>query len=236
MSIDLKNPVHKQLVESGLAASNRGQEGVKRIDGKKTTLGKDDFMKILMAEVKNQDPFNPMDSKEYGAHLAQFAQLEQMVNMNTNLGQINSTQSVGNKNELVNYIGKEIFAENDTFDFVPGKEASLPYNLEKDAEFVEISIHDLTTGELVTTLNPGKNSAGTYSVKWDGKDSEGIIRSDGKFNYKVAAKNLFNIEVPADTYMKGTVTGVSFEGNKPVLMIGENQVGLENIKKVFVKK
>jgi len=231
VSVDLTNPVHKKFIEAGIAAAAKKQS---RGVGGKERLGKDDFMKILMAEINNQDPFNPMDSKEYGAHLAQFSQLEQMVNMNSNLKQIHSSQGIGNKNELVAYIGKEVHAQQNKFEFKNGKDSILPFNLAKDAQTVDVKIFDVK-GEEVVTLNLGSKNGGTVSAKWNGLDKDDVIVPDGQYTYSVIAKNIFGGEVPSDTFVKGKVTGVSFENNRPVLIVGNSRIEPENVMRVFAK-
>lgn len=236
MEIDFNNPAVKKMMEDGLQKQGKlnpiqGPDagGVK---GSSKKVNKDDFLKILMAEVKNQDPFNPMDTKQYGSHLAQFSQLEQMVNMNTNLGKMSGNQNITNRNELVAYIGKEIHAKNDSFEYTPGKNALVPFNLSKDAENVDLNIFD-TEGKLVKTVNLGRKAAGLVNAPWDGLTNDGIISPQGKFSFKVEAKNAFGVNIPTDGYIKGKVTGVSFEDNKPLLLIGETKVEPTNVMKVL---
>jgi flagellar basal-body rod modification protein FlgD len=66
----------------------------------KNQLGKDDFLKLLVAQLKNQNPLNPMDDKEFIAQLAQFSTLEQMQNLNTSFSAVRA----------INLIGKNIYA------------------------------------------------------------------------------------------------------------------------------
>src|SRR5699024_327692 len=70
--------------------------------------GKDDFLKILIAQLQNQDPANPMDDREFIAQMAQFSSLEQMTNMNTaiqHMAHLQSSQSLVQHSEL---IGKKV--------------------------------------------------------------------------------------------------------------------------------
>ncbi|MFV9567463.1 flagellar hook capping FlgD N-terminal domain-containing protein [Thermoanaerobacter mathranii] len=66
----------------------------------KKQLGKDDFLKLLVAQLKNQNPLNPMDDKEFIAQLAQFSTLERMQNLNTNFSAVRA----------INLLGKNIYA------------------------------------------------------------------------------------------------------------------------------
>ena len=63
------------------------------------SLGKDDFLKLLITQLSNQDPTSPMDNTQFIAQMAQFSSLEQMTNMNQEFGKLNnmlvSSQAVG---------------------------------------------------------------------------------------------------------------------------------------------
>ncbi len=62
---------------------------------KKLGLGKDDFLKLLITELKNQNPLEPMDSREYITQLAQFNSLEQMINLNDRLAHFSALSMIG---------------------------------------------------------------------------------------------------------------------------------------------
>ncbi|ATL39518.1 flagellar hook assembly protein FlgD [Bacillus velezensis] len=86
-----------------------------------TNLGKDEFLKILMTQVQNQDPLNPVDDKEFISQMATFSSLEQMMNMNTTM-----TKFVENQDPFtmyVNWIGKNV-----TFSDSDGKDQTSPVN------------------------------------------------------------------------------------------------------------
>ncbi|MGP4080225.1 flagellar hook assembly protein FlgD [Pseudalkalibacillus sp. R45] len=73
-----------------------------------TNLGKDDFLKILIAQLANQDPLNPMEDREFISQMASFSSLEQMVNMNDTLQNWVSHQNNGQLLQYSQLIGKEI--------------------------------------------------------------------------------------------------------------------------------
>ncbi|WP_333652365.1 flagellar hook assembly protein FlgD [Dissulfurispira sp.] len=74
----------------------------------KKELGKDDFLNLLIAQLKNQDPLNPMKDQEFIAQLATFSSLEQVSNMNKNLEEFLKQQSYQNATVASTMIGKEI--------------------------------------------------------------------------------------------------------------------------------
>ena len=78
-------------------------------------LGKDAFLKLLIAELSNQDPLNPVEDREFISQMATFSSLEQMQNMNSTL----TSMSEANKFSAVSYIGKAIAFTNDEGKQVP---------------------------------------------------------------------------------------------------------------------
>jgi flagellar basal-body rod modification protein FlgD len=68
-------------------------------------LGKDDFLKLLVAQLQHQDPGNPMDSSQFMGQLAQFSALEQMTNVATAVDGLKQSMSLGQSVEL---IGKQL--------------------------------------------------------------------------------------------------------------------------------
>lgn len=74
----------------------------------KSTLGKDDFLKILIAQLQNQDPSNPMDDREFIAQMSQFSSLEQMTNMNQSIQNFVNLQTSQNLIQHSELIGKKV--------------------------------------------------------------------------------------------------------------------------------
>ncbi|MBU8911758.1 MAG: flagellar hook assembly protein FlgD, partial [Desulfobacterales bacterium] len=73
-----------------------------------STMGKDDFLKMMIAQLQHQDPLNPLDGTDFTAQLAQFSSLEQLSNMNTQLETLGLYQSSLNNAQSISLIGKEI--------------------------------------------------------------------------------------------------------------------------------
>ena len=84
-----------------------------------TSLGKDEFLTLLMAELQNQDPLDPMDNTEWISQLAEFSSLEQMTDMNESLQEmIESNEAIADSvynSMLVNYVGQEVTADSSIF-------------------------------------------------------------------------------------------------------------------------
>ena len=90
----------------GTAYSEATGEALRRTQNE---LGKDAFLKILITQLSNQDPLDPLKDKDFIAQMAQFSTLEQMTNMNRSIEQMNAVA----KGSSVNYIGRVIEYEDD---------------------------------------------------------------------------------------------------------------------------
>jgi len=98
--------------------------GVMSIDNSKTVtkmadddsaLGKDDFLKLLIAQLSAQDPLDPMGAQDFSAQLAQFSGLEQMTNVNSNLEILQKLQTASQNTSSLNLIGKTVESYGNAF-------------------------------------------------------------------------------------------------------------------------
>jgi len=192
----------------------------------KKELGKEDFLKLLVEQLKHQDPLNPMESAEFTAQLAQFSSLEQLFGMNENLEGIQQVLSNENKENLIELIGKTVKADDNTILVEDGNAASGSYTLEEEAD-VAISVYD-GDGIEIRRLYPGRQAAGEHNVDWDGRDDSGEMVKDGIYTFEVIAKDDAGNYVTANTYISGEVTGVTYKYGIPYLMIGDKLVSSDN--------
>ncbi len=189
---------------------------------KQDTLGKDDFLKMLVAQLKNQDPLNPLDGADFTAQLAQFSSLEQLSNMNAQLEFANLYQASLNNAQSVSLIGKEVTATGDIVR-AEGASADLNYILSEDARDITIKIYD-ADGNLMDTLEPGSQEEGENSVTWD---CSGV--ADGNYSFEVSATSGNGDEIPVYTIMTGRVTGVTFKDGSPYLSVNGRDIAFGDV-------
>ncbi|MFW6148131.1 MAG: flagellar hook assembly protein FlgD [Thermodesulfobacteriota bacterium] len=185
-------------------------------------LGKDEFLTLLITQLQNQDPLNPLESTEFTQQLAQFNSLEQLFSINDNLANIQKALDSQEEDNLLDLIGKTVKADDDTILVQEGKVVPGSYSLDEAAD-VTISVYD-SNGSEVRTLQQGALTAGNHDVVWDGRSETGERMADGVYTFDVSARNEEGNPVAAHTYTWGEVTGVTYEHLSPYLMIGEKLV------------
>lgn len=190
------------------------------------SVGKDEFMKLLLAQLKNQDPLKPMDGTDFAAQLAQFSSLEQLKNLNTTLETQSLNQMTLGYVQSVNMIGKEAVSNSGNTVTANGQTAELNYSLAKDAQSVTISIMN-KDGKLVKSWDESARTAGMNSATWD---CSGVEKGD--YTYQIAARDSSGAPVAAETMTTGVVTAVHFRSNQILVTLNGREVPLSAISEV----
>lgn len=204
---------------------------------KNDTLGQDEFLLLLVTQLQNQDPLNPMDSKEFTAQLAQFSSLEQMTRMNTTLNSISESQNGLSYIQAASYIGKNVTAQGNLINLSRGEGdegedgVDIKFNIGNNASQIVISIYD-EAGELVHKIERGSTDRGAVSVYWNGLKSDGTLAPEGLYGYSVMALDHDGKSVSVETTVTVPVTGVDLRGNVPYLISGERAVPLNSVLEV----
>ncbi len=198
---------------------------------KSRALGKDAFLTMLVAQMKNQDPLNPVENTEFTAQLAQFSSLEQMFNINDNLKNIQMSQSSLNNTQAINIIGKEIKAEGNSIKHTAGGQTNINYKLSSAAKEVKTSIYD-SRGDLVRVTSESAKDSGEHTFAWDGKDNLGNIMSDGTYSFMTHAVDVSGTDIEVTPLIRGTVTGVSFDNGNTLISVGGQNVSMNSIIEV----
>jgi len=185
-------------------------------------LGKDDFLNLLVTQLKNQDPLKPMDSSAYVAELAQFSQLEQTSNQTALLKQVLDVQQSNAQYSLLPLVGREVQIQGAMIKLGDGT-ASLDYSLAADAASVKLSILN-ASNQVVRTFDLGKQSAGLQQVVWDGNDQNGVKMQPGTYTYAMGARDAQNQDVPVVAMSRVRITGVRMGEGQPQVVSGDQAI------------
>jgi flagellar basal-body rod modification protein FlgD len=165
----------------------------------------DRFLKLLVAQLKNQDPLNPMDNAQMTSQMAQMSTVEGIEKLNTTLNSMVESVSNSQSMQAASLIGKNVM--------VPGNQLTLSkgaayagINLAKAADNVKIHILD-STGKEVQVESLGAQKAGVLNFAWDGKLSDGTTAADGTYKFTVEATQ-GGSSVTVDALQIGTVSAL----------------------------
>lgn len=191
-------------------------------------LGKDDFLKLLLAQVSHQDPLSPMDNQAFVAQLAQFANVEQLQAANGTLGSMVVAQAAGNQTAAASLVGKDVLYRSDQVELKAGAPAAVHGNLGADAATVTAVITD-AYGKTVRTLHFSAAQAGAFVGSWDGRDDSGAMLPPGQYKSRVTAADTAGKPIDTLTAGAGRVTGVSFANGAAELVVDGVRVKLSDV-------
>jgi flagellar basal-body rod modification protein FlgD len=215
-----------EALNTGYIISSASNENTSSSSGT-DELGKDEFLKLFIAQIQYQDPLNPLDSAEFTAQLAQFSSVEQLYGMNSKLGNIEETMNnQSEQRDNLGYIGKTVKADDNTMHVDNGTVQSGSYTLDGSG-YVTIDVYD-SDGIIVRTFYKGWEDKGEHDVSWDGRDDAGAIAGDGSYTFEVTARDEDGFYVPSNTYISGEVTGITYQDGQPYLMIGDRIINDNN--------
>jgi flagellar basal-body rod modification protein FlgD len=201
--------------------------------GVEKEMGREEFLKLLVAQLQNQDPLKPQDNAQFVAELATFSNLEQTMGINDRLDAL-SAQNQGLQNsQVVSMVGKTATVRGSMVT-ANGSGTPVPVNFELlgDAEQLSITLADLN-GKKVRTVDIGARSAGQVAINWDGKTDTGLIAPKGTYTVTINAKSAAGGNVASTQETSGIVDAVSFDKGYPVLKLSNGvQVPISDLLKV----
>ncbi len=209
-----------------------GSQGGQTNTTKTDSLGKSDFLHLLVTQLQNQDPLNPADSTEFTAQLATFSSLEELQNIGATLEGVSTSQTILTNSQAVDYIGKRVTALGDQINVAQGEVDPVVFNLESGAQEVYLNIYN-TFGEFVQNIELGPMAAGEQQVDWDGRNQYGNPSPDGAYRYDITAVDPEGHSVNATKFTAGTVTGVTYKNGTAYLTTDFQEVALGNVVKVI---
>lgn len=170
----------------------------------------DQFLQLLVTQMQNQDPLNPMDNSEFTNQLTQFSQLEQMQNMNSQMQEsMIYTQSLNNT-MMLGLVGKNATVEGSSV-AVDGENISSNQVNVTTGGIITVEVKD-DAGNVVRTYET-TSEAGWNDISWDGQDNNGDTVADGNYTLNITAQDNAENEVNFTSYMTGMVDSIRFENN-----------------------
>jgi len=203
--------------------------GTSASDG--VAMGKEDFLKLLVAQLKNQDPLNPQDPTQFTAQLAQFSQLEQSIETNKNLSNLSGMSTDVEQMSALSLIGKPVTVAAENFD-LNGTDAPpvLGYRLDSNAADVKVSVLN-SSGVAVDTLEASSVAAGDHMIEWDGKDADGNALPAGHYFLSVMAQDNTGASQTATALVKTAVSGIDLDASGSQVVTANGTYAMNQVKR-----
>lgn len=187
------------------------------------------FLNLLVTQLKNQDPLDPMDANEFTSQLVQFASVEQQIYQNANLEKMLNVQQTSQVASMVQFIGNTVETSGNEI-YLENSSARFTYELGIKADKVDITIQN-SSGLTVYNIE-GNLEAGLHEFTWDGKNGTGTDQDDGNYVVTVTAQDRQgDLQDVAQTVF-GKVTGAGAEDGVVSLYMGDVIYGLDKVLSV----
>ncbi len=194
------------------------------------SMGKEDFLKLLVAQLENQDPMNPSDPTEFTAQLAQFSQLEQLTNITDSLDGLNKMSGEMQRMSALSLMGQEVVAQSDQFQY-NGDPMELGYRLELPADDVKLYVLN-QTGATMATISAAQTGPGQNFISWDGLTDYGMPAEPGDYSLVVRAVDKNDQSLSAESLIKGRVEAVDMTGGGSQLETSAGNFAMSKVERV----
>ena len=218
--------------------SNTGTDGPTSTTTDRLTSDKNTFLKLLVAQLSNQDPLNPTEDKEFVSQLAQFTSLEQLQSINTGVETLNSTIHDGQMMTATGFIGKDVMVTGNQITKLNNAEGDILtttvyYTLDDPVAKHQITVRDKTTGMPVYTEELGARQAGSYPYIWEGKDDDGREVASGAYDIYITAQDANDKPALVKTQFAARVlTVMNEDGVYKLTLDGGRTVNLMDVTEV----
>jgi flagellar basal-body rod modification protein FlgD len=190
------------------------------------------FMKLLVTQLKNQDPLNPMDNAQMTSQMAQINTVSGIAQLNTTLQALSASLTPNQTVQAAGMIGHGAMVPGGGISLVSGSPGMGGFSLPSVSDATTVSIYD-STGALVNTLNMGVRPAGVTDWQWDGTNGSGAAMPAGNYSFKVNA-TLAGNPVAANTLQYGVINSVTQGATGLTLGVGSLQnIALTQIQQVL---
>ncbi len=188
----------------------------------KKALDKDDFMRIMITEMRHQDPTKPMDSDRMATQMAQITSVEQLKNVSNAIEKMADKNNASDRLAMSGMIGRSVTVDKGRFTHQKGTISPINFDLPEDASKIKISILNEQGEEVAARdLEPMKSGQNVYS--WDGITASNTQTGSGTYLVRVEAENAKGGKIKVDPISREKIVGVSFEGGDTHFLVGDSK-------------
>ena len=187
------------------------------------------FLTLLTTQLQNQNPLEPLDTNQFTQQLVQFASVEQSIQTNDNLEALRSLTTASTVTSAVSFVGKVVTAAGDTTQLLNGN-AAWSYTSPVDSPEAKVTVTN-SAGQVVFSQDMALQ-AGTNTITWDGRRTDGSLAPNGTYRISIDAKDADGKSIDVDTNIAGVVQAVDLTTAEPFLTVNGSNIKFSAVKSV----
>ena len=195
-----------------------------------TDSGQDRFLTLLVAQMKNQDPLNPLDNAQVTSQLAQINTVNGIEKLNQTLNKLLDSNQSMQALQAATVVGREVLAEGNGIVLSDGA-ARAGFELQDGADQVMVTVSS-AGGQVVHRATLSNLAAGIHTFEWDGKTDAGAAATAGSYSFAVTAKQGVS-DAKVQALSVSRVDGVSNGGNGISVRTSGGTLDWSKIKQVM---
>lgn len=202
---------------------------------KKTSLGQDQFLKLMTTQMTHQDPTKPMQNGEFLSQMAQFGTVSGIQDLQQSFKDFAAAISSDQTLQAASLVGRTVSAPSQEGLLAAGGEIKGMVNLPTSSANVNLKIMDPVSGDVVSIKKLGGHSAGPLPFVWDGINSQGNLAHPGVYKVQVEA-SLDGVNTLLPLEIQSRVESVSMDSSKNSLqvnLVGLGAVNFNQIKQIL---
>jgi flagellar basal-body rod modification protein FlgD len=220
---------------AGASAAANGSNATRSSAKDVAELGRNDFLRLLVSQLENQDPLQPAKDTEFVAQLATFSSLEQLIDMNERMDSVISGQQELVNSQALDLVGKEVLLDTGgTLQLEGGRAETIVFDLDQRPPEARLDIYD-ESGRRVRSMELESLRAGRHQVRWDGLDDDGNELAPGTYRAEVVLGNEEVGESTVMPFVSMPVEGLHVGPQGIALASDARVVGLEQVLEIRAK-
>ncbi len=194
------------------------------------TLGENDFLTMMMAQLQNQDPLNPMDNSAFVAQLAQFSQVSGIQNLNTTMSSLSSNMTSNQALQASSLIGKQVYVNSNQAAYNGQGSFTGMITLPQSTDNLSVQVSD-ASGAVVQQMALGTQAAGSVPFTWNGSSSSGASMPAGTYTITATA-DIAGKNTQLATVLPASVNSVSFSSSGGAIQLNLQGLGTTPLSSV----
>lgn len=189
------------------------------------------FLTMLVTQMNNQDPLNPMDNAQLTSQLAQISTVSSLQTMNTTMTSLLNQTAASRAMDSASLIGRTVMVPGTAVNVAGGVVDKIGVDIPSTADSVKVSVLD-ANGNVVRTIDMGGQVTGVHDITWDGKNDAGVAVADGSYTFKVAA-TADSKDVTPVALVYGKVQGISGDSTGVLVDLGSGKsANVDDVRRI----